>query len=641
MSLTAGIFPGKRRRLRFSGYIFRFNVFEFIYTFDPMKIPGLLILLSGLCLWLPAQTAITPATADSLTVINNATTVNLMQQVEHERMADSLKQALLIEQINALKTNELKEKEQIRQQLLKLQTADSLRNSLLTRQVDSLKKKAAGAPVVVGEDTLCVLYTNIGSFTPSERAEHCAKNIIKTAGIYSVKFDSLTLTENSSSTDINFKDHVLLSVSDLDAQWLNVNRTELAQQYSVAIHRIIGDYQKSISLLTILKQVGLCLLVILIQYLLIKLVNYFFRRVVDERIKKKKDEIFTGIRIKNFEVVNSDKQIKALLFGSKMVRYLVNIIQLYLTLPVLFSIFPVTQRLAETLFGWILTPVVGLFSNFMNYLPKLFMIIVIVVVMRYIVKFMKYIATEVEHERLKIPGFFPDWAKATYNILRLFLYAFMLVMIFPLLPSSETDIFKGVSVFIGIVFSLGSSSIIANMVAGMVITYMRPFKIGDRIKIGDLSGDVVEKSPFVTRIKTPKNEIITVPNSNILSSSVVNYSSSASENGLILYTTVTIGYDAPWRQVHELLIKAAARTEHILADPAPFVLQTSLDDFYVSYQLCAYTKEAALQAMTYSHLHQNIQDVFSEAQVEIMSPHYRANRNGNAITIPPPPSQHL
>lgn len=610
-----------------------------IYTLTRMKILVLLILLSGFYLWLPAQSAVSPATGDSLIVINNAATVNLMQKVEHERLADSLKQALLVEQINALKTNELKEKELIRQQLLKLQMADSVRNSLLTRQVDSLKKKASGAPVVVGGDTLCVLYTNIGSFTPSERAEHCANNIIKTARIYSVKYDSLTLTENSSSTDISFKDHILLSITDLDAQWLGTDRAKLAQQYGAAIHRTIGDYQKSISLLTILKQVGLCLLVILIQYLLIRLVNYFFRRVVDERIRKKKDEVFTGIRIKNFEVLNSDKQTKALLFGSKMVRYLVNIIQLYITLPILFSIFPVTQRLAETLFGWILTPVVALFSNFIGYLPKLFMIVVIVAIMRFIVKFMKYIATEVEQERLKIPGFFPDWAKATYNILRLFLYAFMLVMIFPLLPSSDTDIFKGVSVFIGIVFSLGSSSIIANMVAGMVITYMRPFKIGDRIKIGDLSGDVVEKSPFVTRIKTPKNEIITVPNANILSSSVVNYSSSASENGLILYTTVTIGYDAPWRQVHELLMKAAVRTEHVLADPAPFVLQTSLDDFYVSYQLCAYTKEAALQANTYSHLHQNIQDVFSEAQVEIMSPHYRANRNGDPSTIPPPPQR--
>ena len=193
---------------------------------------------------------------------------------------------------------------------------------------------------------------------------------------------------------------------------------------------------------------------------------------------------------------------------------------------------------------------------------------------------------------------------------------------------------KTVSVFVGILFSLGSSTAIANMVAGLVITYMRPFKIGDRIKIGDVSGDVVEKTLLVTRVKTIKNEIITIPNSSVLSGNTTNYTSETAEKGLILHTTVTIGYDVPWKDMHQVLIDAALKTDMILKDPMPFVLQTSLDDFYVSYQINAYTREASKQALIYSQLNQNIQDTCNERGIEILSPHYRAARDGNRVTIP-------
>ena len=210
----------------------------------------------------------------------------------------------------------------------------------------------------------------------------------------------------------------------------------------------------------------------------------------------------------------------------------------------------------------------------------------------------------------------------------------MFVLIFPYLPGSGSDIFKGVSIFIGVLFSLGSSSAIANMVAGLVITYMRPFKIGDRIKIGDATGDVLEKTLLVTRIKTIKNEVITIPNSSVLSGNTINYTIEAQGQGLIIHTTVTIGYDIPWKTMHQVLIDAALRVDLILKEPSPFVLQTSLDDFYVSYQINAYTKEANKQALVYSNLHQNIQDVCFEQGIEILSSHYLAARDGNATTIP-------
>jgi small-conductance mechanosensitive channel len=233
-----------------------------------------------------------------------------------------------------------------------------------------------------------------------------------------------------------------------------------------------------------------------------------------------------------------------------------------------------------------------------------------------------------------LSGFHADWAMPTYSIVRFILYAFMFVLIFPYLPGSDSNIFRGVSVFLGLLISLGSSSVIANMMAGLVITYMRPFKIGDRIKIGEISGDVLEKTLLVTRIKTVKNEIVTIPNSSILTGNTTNYTVLSKAEGLIIHTTLTIGYDVPWNNVHEALIEAALKTKMILKNPKPFVLQTSLDDFYVSYQLNAFINKPVKQALIYSNLHQHIQDVFNEKGIEILSPHYRAERDGNMSTIP-------
>jgi small-conductance mechanosensitive channel len=210
----------------------------------------------------------------------------------------------------------------------------------------------------------------------------------------------------------------------------------------------------------------------------------------------------------------------------------------------------------------------------------------------------------------------------------------MFIVIFPHLPGSESPIFQGVSVFIGVVFSLGSSSIINNVVSGLVITYMRPFKVGDRIKIGEVVGNVIEKTPFVTRVRTPKNEEVTIPNSGILSAQTFNYTDSAKKHKLILHTDVTLGYDVPWRQIHKLLIDAAGRTTNVLKEPKPFVLQTAFDDFVVIYEINVYVQEADLMAIIYSELSQNIQDVFNEAGIEIMSPSYTAHRDGNKTVIP-------
>ena len=209
----------------------------------------------------------------------------------------------------------------------------------------------------------------------------------------------------------------------------------------------------------------------------------------------------------------------------------------------------------------------------------------------------------------------------------------MIAMIYPYLPGSDSGVFQGISAFVGLIVSLGSSTVIGNIIAGLVITYMRPFKMGDRIKLNDTTGDIIEKTPLVTRIRTPKNEVVTVPNSFIMSSHTVNYSTSAREYGLIIHSEVSIGNDIPWRRVNQILIDPALNTPGVVDDPRPFVLESSLSDWYPVYQINAYIKQADKMAQIYSDLHQNIQDKFNEAGIEIMSPHYMAVRDGNESTI--------
>lgn len=375
------------------------------------------------------------------------------------------------------------------------------------------------------------------------------------------------------------------------------------------------------------------MLVLLGQYLLFRLSSWLYQKA-KARIQQLKDSKLKPISIQNYEILDTQKQVKLLVFVASIIRYLLLFILLVLTIPILFSIFPQTKELAYKIAYYIWNPVKSILVGILDYIPNLFTIIVICLAIKYIIRGIRYLATEIDAGRLKINGFYADWAMPTYHIVRFLLYAFMIAMIYPYLPGANSGVFQGVSVFVGLIVSLGSSTVIGNIIAGFVITYMRAFKQGDRIKLNDTVGNVIEKTAFVTRLRTIKNEIVTIPNSFIMSSQTVNYSSSARSYGLIIHSEVTIGYDTPWRQVHQLLIDAAKATSGVMPEPAPFVLETSLSDFYPVYQINAYIQDADKMTSIYSDLHQNIQDYFDKAGVEILSPHYTAFRNGNASTIP-------
>lgn len=557
-----------------------------------------------------------------------------LAEVEQERIADSIIKAELEARLIALTSAENNQKENLLMQISEIEAYERQRVTQKQQRIDSLRLTATGYPVTgIYKDTLFLLYSKMGASRPVDRARNISQRIEKLFDHDFLKVDSITFVDTEYTVDIVYGETIIMSISETEALWQNMTRQELAQSYAEIIKDDLRRAKAESRLGRLMMRIGLLLLVLLIVVGLFRLVGQGFTKLI-RSIEVSKDKWLKNLAYKEYTFLTVEQEYNALLFLLKPFRWFIYAVILYIALPVIFSIFPFTRSWADDLFYLIWKPFKGIFIAVWAYLPDLFTILVIYFVMKYVVRFVKYIFTEIESEKLKISGFHADWALPTYSIVRFLLYAFMFVLIFPYLPGSDSDIFKGVSVFLGILFSLGSSTAIANMVAGLVITYMRPFKVGDRIKIGDVFGDVEEKTLLVTRIRTPKNEMITIPNSAVLSGNTTNYSSGINENGLILHSTVTLGYDVHWREIHAALTEAALRTEFILAEPKPFVLQTSLDDFYVSYQVNAYTKEVKQQALVYSTLHQNIQDVCNEKGIEILSPHYRAARDGNMTTIP-------
>ncbi|POY34780.1 transmembrane ion channel [Solitalea longa] len=500
--------------------------------------------------------------------------------------------------------------------------------------VNAQKRDSIEAPIVLSNDTLFFIYNDFEGVSIKERARLINSRLEKLLNEPNFTIDSLKHIEREGISRIYYADTPLLMVTDKDSHKAGIPRKELATQYFEAIKSAFIDLNTGKSLGNLFIQVLEVLGVIFIVGMLIFFINKFFRFLQIRLLKYTKLRLNEFQRKKGIEI-NYTERILPLISGIvKVIKLSLLILIIYLTLPVLFSIFPWTQPIADKLLTYLLNPLKNILLAVIHYIPNLLTIIVIYLVTRYIIQLFHFLAEEVANGTIKIPKFYPDWAMPTFNIIRFLLYAFMFVVIFPYLPGSDSKIFQGVTVFIGVLLSLGSSSAISNIVSGVVLTYMRPFKIGDRVKIGEEIGDVIEKNLLITRIRTIKNEDITIPNSTILSSPSTNYSSSAKDLGLILHTTITLTYDTPWKHINELMISAALNTEGILKQPTPFVLQTALNDFYVSYEINAYTDLPQQMAGIYSELHKNLQDMFNEAGLEIMSPHVFAVRDGNMIQIP-------
>jgi small-conductance mechanosensitive channel len=409
------------------------------------------------------------------------------------------------------------------------------------------------------------------------------------------------------------------AVWEYEAEALGVSEAELANERLEIIRQAIIDYRSDFSSGSIIKAVIYAVVATILLVVLLTVISRLRRRLensLEQRIGT----------LTLFKVLKGEVLVDLFRAVNRLVYFVTLIWMVLAYLNFLLSLFPWTYGIASQVYGLAAGPLKAFGTAFLEQIPSFFFLAFIIIGTVFLLRGIRFFFHEVERGRIRISGFYPEWGRPTFNIVRLIVISFSIVVAFPYIPGSSSGAFKGMSLFIGLLVSIGSGGAMANVISGIILIYMRPFAIGDRIQIGETVGDVVDRNLLTTRLRTPKNERVTIPNTNILAGQIINFTSKARTKELILHTSVTIGYDVPWRQVHELLIGAAKASENVMEDPEPFVLQKGLNDFYIEYELNAYTDKPRQIPATYSELHQNIQDQFNEAGVEILSPHFRVMR---------------
>ena len=479
------------------------------------------------------------------------------------------------------------------------------------------------APIIIDGYTLFAV-RGVSSFPAEERANTIRARIEEVAQDYSIPANSISIVHTESSDNLYAQNKFLLSIFDFDSELEGVSREALAMGAQKRVIEAIYSYRYERKSETLLSRtfyaVGATLLTALLLFIIFWIMNKV-NSIFESKLKAKLDTI----EVKSFQLVKSHQLWLSLYGLIKGLKFLAVLIIVFIYVQYVLGLYPWTRFVSISLIDFFISPVSAVGTALLNFIPNLAFLIVIFFVAKYILKLVKIFFDGIGKGIITISGFDTDWALPTFKIVRVLLIAFTVIVAYPYIPGSDSDAFKGVSLFIGILFSLGSTSIVGNLIAGYSMTYRRTFKVGDLVKIDDHLGQVMESKLFATRLRTPKNEEVIVPNSIVLNTHVINYSTLARSRGLILHTTVGIGYETPWRQVEGMLELAAERTEGILKDPPPFVLQKQLGDFAVNYELNVYCNDPINIMKHYTALHQNVLDVFNENNVQIMTPAYEGD----------------
>jgi small-conductance mechanosensitive channel len=462
------------------------------------------------------------------------------------------------------------------------------------------------------------------SFTSEERSKVVSERIKNIAANNAISPDSLKIIGAEDHEQIFAGNELIIRIFDADAEIEGVPRQLLAEAIKQSISKAVVSYRYERSTGMFIKNIIYAAIATVVLILIFYLLQYFSLRL-DKLLESKIKSRLEGLEVQSHRLIQAKQLWSA--FGGivKLVKIFLVILLVIFYLEFVLELFPLTKPIAGKLFSLLIEPIGILGSSLLSALPNIAFLVVFIIVIRYLLKIIKIFFTGIAQGSIVIKNFDADWTWPTYKILRFLLIAFSIVIAYPYIPGSDSDAFKGVSVLLGIMFSLGSSSFISNIIAGYSLTYRRAFKLGDRIRVDDMMGDVIDIKPFVTRLRSLKNEEVIIPNSNLINSNVINYSSLSRQNGLILHTIVGIGYETPWRLVEEMLKTAADRTNGLLKDPSPYVLQKTLGDFAISYEINAYCNEPTRMMPIYTELHRNILDVFNENHVQIMTPAYEGD----------------
>ncbi len=491
----------------------------------------------------------------------------------------------------------------------------------------------SGAPVIFEGETLFYIKTERFGISPQNRARRTTKRIEEIAKDYSQSVDEITADKAGDIIIISTSKRDIATLIPADAEAANQSLDDLGQESLQTIKAAITKYRQQRSAIHLLVSTIYTILSIAAFIVVMKTTSWLHKRNVRWlRIWLKKRQRAPGregsavwqwseaIELDLYRFVYAIHQI---------IYWIISLIIIYLFAPLMLGFLPWTKRLSNEIFSHLSKVINNGWNGFLNYLPNLLVIGFTVISTYYIVQLCKRFFDAVENGTISISGFYPDWSGPTYRLVSFLIYALSLAIIYPYLPGADSASFQGISIFIGAIVTIGGASTLANIVGGFIVIYTRAYRIGDRIQIDDLKGDVVEKSILSTRICTPNNEVVTIPNSTINGSNIINYTVSKRDfdKPLLLHTKVSFCYDVPWRKVQQTLLSAAEATSHILKEPAPFVIQASLDDTEVIYQLKAYTAQPSRMLKTYSELHANILDKCDEMDITISDRHVVAIRN--------------
>jgi small-conductance mechanosensitive channel len=491
--------------------------------------------------------------------------------------------------------------------------------------VIAAEKGLATVPVSIDGRTLFRV-RGVTAFPAAERAAAIASRIREIAADETIPASALRPVESDHSTNIVVGETTIMEVSDADAiaEAPGLTRQALAHIYLTKISSAVQQYRAErtpeqlgrnmfrAAVWTVLLALAVLLMILGLRWMMAR-IEHRYHSAIDQ------------IESETFRLIRAGWIWIGLRFIVRLVMGIASLTIFYAYLHIVLNYFPWTRPVSVHLRALTLAPLLALAAEVAASIPGLLILLLIVVAARYVMSLARFFFSSIEKGTIKVAAFDVDWSKPTFNIVRILIIAFAAMIAFPYIPGSDSAAFKGVTIFIGVLFSLGSSSLLANVIAGYTMTYRRAFHVGDRIKVGDLIGDVTEIGLMVTHLRSLKNEELVIPNSLILSSNIINYTSHARQQGLLLHTTVGIGYETPWRQVEAMLLLAAERTQGLLRDPAPFILQQSLGDYAVNYELNVYCDQPSEMYRLYTELHRSVLDVFNEYNVQIMTPSYIAD----------------
>ncbi|MEP2531707.1 mechanosensitive ion channel domain-containing protein [Shimia sp.] len=478
-------------------------------------------------------------------------------------------------------------------------------------------------PVIVDGEELFVVRGST-ALPAIERAESVAERIISVAESSQAELVNVDIRPGELGRMI-YADNIMITVTTAsDAEFEEMDIVVLSELQAEAIRNTILMYRTNRtdeafaqSTFTAFAWSAVFAIYCTILLLMRKRVSRLVARIVERR--------FHVVQAATQDVL----QAKAV---SNLVKFFVRVFLdvllftgFYYYLSFVLHSFPNTKPIAALLIRYVTDPILELMLGLVGYLPNLITIAIIVAVTRWIIKGVRLFFENLDQGTITLKNFEPHWVWPTYNLIRLSLVLTCAVICFPYIPGSNSAAFQGLTIMVGVMVSLGSNSVISNVLAGLFVLYKRSMNVGDRIRVGEHYGDVMQIRLMDTYLKSVKNELISIPNATLVSSEVINYSSKIDGKGLLLHTTVGIGYEEPRNKVEAMLIEAAHRTNGLKKSPAPFVLVTGLADFAMNYQINAFTTRGSSLPLILSDLHKHISDVFNENGVQIMTPSYEAD----------------